>query len=192
MNVRRFGASLVAVIALAAVLVGSALAPPRTASAQTLHPVCLVGTWDSLDIETYVRSAIGSGTSSLTIDGVTGTMQFIFRESGSMEQIINNVAISGQARGDSIVVTIDATYGMDFREDSSGLVSTQPPLYGSGSARMSINGEPFLDNIDVGPFIGYQPEFGLSFRYDCTGDQLLFYPQFPDRTTAPIVLQRQR
>lgn len=193
MNARRFGIVGLAAALLAVALVAPRLAAPSTVAAQSpSRPVCLIGTWDTLDMEAYVRSAIGAGTTPLRVENVTGQMRFIFRDSGSMEQIIENVTVTATIRMDTMAVTMNANYGFDFREDSSGLVSTQPPLYGSGTADMMLNGEPFAAGIDIGAMIALSPEYGAGFRYDCAGDRLELFPQFPDRVTAPIILQRVR
>lgn len=193
MNARRFGIVGIAAALLAVALAAPRVATPSTVAAQSpLRPACLIGTWDTLDMETYLRSAIGAGTTPLQIVSVTGGMRFVFRESGSMDQIATNVVVTATIREDTMVVSMNGAYGFDFRIDDSGLVSTQPPLIGTGTADVTLNGEPLFVGVDIGAAVFLSPEYGASFRYDCAGDRLELYPQFPDRVVAPMILQRAR
>jgi hypothetical protein len=179
--------------ALAAVFALALAVPlPRPVTAQT-GAACLVGDWISGDLEGYVRSAIGSGTSSLRVNRVSGTFGFSFDGSGAAQQRVNNVSVD--ATGSSgldlnMVMTMNGTLNFLYSEAGPGVLTFSNASNPDLQIVARVNGIEFPLPFDAND-LALWPSSGANADYTCSGNRLTLGFQIPDRVIEPVVFTRQ-
>jgi len=196
---RIFGARLLrglGAAALVAALAGPAtLATPLAQAAPLAHAArasgCLVGSWSSVDVETYARSALGQRGSAAVIEGVSGTMRMQFHADDTFTQYFDNMVVRAQARGMAAVQTVNGDASGRFAEEAPG----ELVLSGQDAAiamDMSIDGQVIMQGADMSGMAIASREFGATrASYTCAGDRLELSPNFSDgRPVSPMVFER--
>jgi hypothetical protein len=188
---RRLGvASIAAMLAVGAtVRPHAALAAP--ADGPATQASCLVGSWAATDLDTYMQSALRVGPSSVTIEGVSGSMRMQFGADGSFAQQYDNTVVRSRMNGMAAVQTINGEAGGTYVEDGPNTIAVS----GDRAAilmDMTLDGVPFLQGADMSALALASREYGPSrAATSCAGDRLEITPIFPDgRPASPMAFAR--
>ena len=190
-SARGLGAALMAL----ALAMPSAVAPYAAQAAPAATPVdapgCLIGMWSAVDVETYARSALNSGTSSVTVDSVTGNMRLLVRSDDTFSQYFDDAVVRAHMRGTAVVQTINGDARGRLEEDATGQLLFSGEA-GAITMDMTIDDQPFVQGADVSALALASREFGPTrAAYSCEGDRLELTPRFPDgRPVQPMVFWR--
>ena len=107
----------IAVLAVA-LSFGSHQALAAPSAGRALVAACLVGTWSSLDVETYSRSVFDPATSPGSIDSVAGTMRPQFGADDSFTRSFDGMVIRARMRDLAAVQTVAGDMTGHVAEDA--------------------------------------------------------------------------
>jgi hypothetical protein len=165
--------------AVAAVPAGQMQAP-QWAGVHVIHPVCLIGSWNLLDIDTYKQTLFA--TSHIHILDVSGTMHLRFDDDGQLRESTDGITVTAQAGSDTMVETMTGSLIASYDEQPSGTLNVGG-LSGSFQVSATLNGTPFLDNVDVSDLL--LGSDGSSISYSCDCDRMSLEPHLPQAPSKP-------
>jgi hypothetical protein len=169
-------------------LVGGAVpsAPVAASEAFQVGGSCLVGRWDSTDVQTYFNSLFAA-TPSLRNARVDGTMNFTFGPGGQFAEQVDNLVVTADTDMGAWVQSMSGSLGGDYAE-SGGLVTFSNYRSVTMTTSVTLDGQLLISGADLSSLAMDGETSQMAYR--CEGDRLLLTPEIPDRAPAPMVFQR--